>query len=70
MVIVHYSTSLNFKVFYIVVETVRFRITKLVEEIKYNQCISFFFLLSEVELVIRRKIMPKIMIHFGKIKLI
>lgn len=70
MVIVHYSTSLDFKGFYIVVEIVRFRIIKLVEETKFNQCISFIYLLSEVELVIIRRIMPKIMIHFGKIKLI
>jgi len=41
-------------------------ITKLVEEMKYNQGISFW---SEVESIIRRRIRPKIRIHSGKIKL-
>ncbi len=41
-------------------------ITKLVEDMKYNQGISF---LSEVESIIRKRIGPKIRIHFGKIRL-
>ena len=46
--------------------TVVMFITKLVEDIKYDQGISF---LSEVESIIRKRIRPKIMIHSGKIRL-
>ena len=41
-------------------------ITKLVEEMKYNQGTSF---LSEVELIIKRRIRPKFRIHTGKISI-
>jgi hypothetical protein len=41
-------------------------ITLLVEEMKWNQGLSF---LSEVELMIRRRIRPNIRINSGKMKL-